>query len=64
MAIKNYMSNDFRSTFVDSVNVFYCRLSGVKKLILYYFFMQLGQESLNMIALCNVSSKTPVLLSD
>ena len=30
MAIKNSVSNCFfRSTFFDSINVFYCRLSGV-----------------------------------
>ena len=29
MAIENPVSNDFLSTFVDSINVFDCRLSGV-----------------------------------
>ena len=29
MAIKNFVSNDFLSTFVDSINVFDCRLPGV-----------------------------------
>ena len=29
MAIENFVSNDFGSTFADSVNVFDCRLSGV-----------------------------------
>ena len=29
MAIKNTVSNDFLSMFVDSINVFDCRLSGV-----------------------------------
>ena len=31
MAIENYVSNDFLSTFVDSINVFDCRISGVDK---------------------------------
>ena len=31
MATKNYVSNDFWSAFVDSMNVFDCRLSGVNK---------------------------------
>ena len=30
MAIKNSVFNDFLSTFVDSINIFDCRLSGVK----------------------------------
>ena len=29
MAIKNSASKDFLSTFVDSINVFYCLLSSV-----------------------------------
>ena len=29
MAIKNSVSNDFLPTFVDSINVFDCHLSGV-----------------------------------
>ena len=29
MAIKSYVSNDFGSTFADSINVFYGRLPGV-----------------------------------
>ena len=29
MAIENSVSNDFRSTFVDCINVFKCRLAGV-----------------------------------
>ena len=32
MAIENLVSNDFLSTFVDSINVFDCRLSGVQLL--------------------------------
>ena len=37
MAIKNFVSNDFLSTFVDSVYVFDCLLSGVnKRTALYY----------------------------
>ena len=32
MANENPVSNDFLSTFVDSINVFDCRLSGVKLL--------------------------------
>ena len=32
MAIENPVSNDFLSTFVDSINFFDCRLSGVKLL--------------------------------
>ena len=31
MAIENFVSNDFQSTFVDSINVFDCPLSGVGK---------------------------------
>ena len=31
MAIKNSVSNDFLSKFVDSINVFDCRLFSVKK---------------------------------
>ena len=34
MAIKNSVSNDFLSTFVDSINVFDCRLPGVTKVTL------------------------------
>ena len=30
MAIENSVSNDFSSTFVDSINFFDCRLPGVK----------------------------------
>ena len=33
MAIKNSVSNDFLFTFVDSINVFDCRLSGVSTLV-------------------------------
>ena len=29
MAIENFVSNDFWSTFLDSINVFDCRLPGV-----------------------------------
>ena len=29
MAIKNSVSNDLRSTFLDSINIFDCRLSEV-----------------------------------
>ena len=29
MAIKNSVSNNLRSTFVDCINIFYCRLSEV-----------------------------------
>ena len=29
MAIKNFVSNDFWSTFVDSINILDCRLSDV-----------------------------------
>ena len=29
MAIENSVSNDFLSTFIDSINIFDCRLSGV-----------------------------------
>ena len=29
MAIKNSVSNDFGSTFIDSINIFDCHLSGV-----------------------------------
>ena len=29
MTIKNSVSNDFKSTFVDSIGVFDCRLPGV-----------------------------------
>ena len=32
MAIKNSVSNGFLSSFVDSINVFDCRLSGVSML--------------------------------
>ena len=31
MARKNFVSNDFLSTFVDSSNVFDCRLPGVNR---------------------------------
>ena len=30
MSIKNSVSNDFLSTFVDSINIFDCHLTGVK----------------------------------
>ena len=33
MAIKNSVSNDFRLTFVDSINILDCRLSGVNQVI-------------------------------
>ena len=29
MAIKNYVSNDFLSTFLDGIGIFDCRLPGV-----------------------------------
>ena len=32
MAIKNSVSTDFISTFVDSINIFHCGLSGVQLL--------------------------------
>ena len=32
MAIENFVSNGFRSTIVDSIKVFDCRLSGVVEL--------------------------------
>ena len=32
MVIENSVSNDFWSTFVDNINIFDCRLSGVDKL--------------------------------
>ena len=35
MAIENHVSNDFWSTFVDRINVFDCRISGVKLLKIY-----------------------------
>ena len=37
MAIENTVSNNFLSTFVDSINVFDCRLSGVVWLVIRYF---------------------------
>ena len=37
MAIKNSVSNDFLSMFVDSINVFHCHLSSVFKVIPYRY---------------------------
>ena len=35
MAIKNSVSNDLLSTFVDSINVLDCQLSGVLQLLMF-----------------------------
>ena len=40
MTIGNSVSNDFLSTFVDSINVFDCRLSGVVPISHIYYLSQ------------------------
>ena len=35
MAIKNSVSNDFLSTFINRINIIDCRLSGVKPFSLF-----------------------------
>ena len=46
---RNSVSNDFRSTFVDSINVFDCRLSGVVTLGPRHF---LDTETTIILKLC------------
>ena len=51
MAIKNTVSSSFRFTFIDSINVFDCRLSGVRYLpnFLKIFFSKITLYQLHIV---------------
>ena len=45
MAIKISASNNFLSTFVDIINVFDCRLPGVRPFIMHFIIKYIGYTS-------------------
>ena len=65
MEIENYVSNDFLSAFVDSINVFDCRLPGVIMTSVYFTINNFSDEIRNMFNLvkfyCFLSVVTTIL---